>query len=80
MKITDLRCGRVFEGDLVDKIPGGSAPTDDQLETYLGVTSDHKDYQQYKRPAQHQTFVLKRINTEGYYVVPANKKFFKVEA
>lgn len=80
MKITDLRCGRVFEGDFVDKIPGGTAPTDDQLETYLGITPEHKDYRNYKRPNQHKTAVLRRTDGKGYYVIPVNDKFYKVEA
>ena len=80
MKITDLRCGRVMEGDLVDKIPGNQAMSDDQLETYLNITPDHKDYQHMKRPAVHKIAVLKRTDGKGYYVVPVNDKFYKVEA
>lgn len=80
MKIIDLRCGRVLEGELVDKIPGNNAMTDEQLEMYLNVTPDHKDYQHYKRPNAHKTAILRRENNKGYWVVPINEKFYKVEA
>jgi hypothetical protein len=79
MKITDLRCGRVLEGDLVDEIAGGQTMNDEQLEAYLNITPEHKDYHHWRRPAIHKTAVLKRADKDGYYVVPINPKFFKVE-
>ena len=72
--------GRVMEGEFVDKVPGGKSMTDEQLETYLNVRPGDKDYHSLKRPATHRTAVLKRADGKGYYVVPVNKKFYKVEA
>lgn len=69
MKITDLRISRVWEGEHVTTIPGGSMPTDEQVELYLG---EHN-----RERTVHKRIVL---NVEGRFVVfPINKKFFKVQ-
>lgn len=79
MKITDLRCGREFIGDHVTTIPGGSSPSDEALEMYLGVTSSDKQYPYHKRPSAHKRVVLQR--TPGkFFVIPIDKRFYKVEA
>lgn len=78
MKITDLRCGRVFEGEVVDAIAGNSQPTDEQLMKYLGVGPMDKSYLQYKKPQTHKRLVL-QYDGDKYYVIPVNKKFYKAE-
>ena len=78
MKITDLRTGRTFEGEHVDTIPGGSQATDEQLEKYLGIGPQDKQYPYIRRATKHKRVVL--LNKEGgYFVIPVDERFWKVE-
>lgn len=77
MKITDLRCGRTFEGEYVETIAGNSQPTDAQLMLYLDVREGDSQYEQHRKPTTHKRVVLKHAT--GYWVIPVNKKFYKVE-
>lgn len=70
MKITDLRISRTYEGEHVCTIPGGSMPTDEQVELYLGEV--------HRETTRHKRIVL---GIAGKHMVfPINKKFFKVHA
>lgn len=79
MKITDLRCGREFIGEHVETIAGNSSPTDEQLALYLGVREGDSQYPHHKKPTTHKRVVLQE-SPNKFYVVPVNKKFYKVEA
>ena len=78
MKITDLRCGRELIGEYVETIPGGSQPSDEQLNRYLGVRPGDTQYEQHRRPTTHKRIVLEHA-VGKFYVVTVNKKFYKVE-
>lgn len=79
MKITDLRCGRVLEGEYVETIAGNQQATDEQLQKYLGVSPEDKQYPYLRRASRHKRIVLKRTDDPGYYVVPIDERFWKVE-
>jgi hypothetical protein len=67
MKITDLRVSRVFEGEHVATVAGGSMPSEEHVEVF-GVFPER---------STHKRIVLKI--GERFTVFPVNKKFFKVE-
>lgn len=68
MKITDLRISRTYEGEHVCTIPGGSTPTDEQVERFLG--EEHREVTRHKRVV---------LNIEGKHMAfPINRKFYKV--
>ena len=77
MKITDLRCGREFVGEHLGNIAGGATPSDEVLEQYLDVRPGDSQYEHHKKPTTHKRVVLQHPG--GYYVIPVNKKFYKVE-
>lgn len=78
MKITDLRTSRVFEGEHIDTIPGGSQATDYQLEAYLGLGPLDKQYPYIKRATKHKRMVL--LQADGTYaVIPVDERFWEVE-
>lgn len=79
MKVTDLRCRREFVGEHVDTIPGNSAPTDEQLLKYLGVSSNDSQYNSLKKPTTHKRVVLQH-SADKYFVITMNSKFYKAEA
>lgn len=78
MKITDLRTGRVYEGDHVDTIPGGTQASDDQLETYLGVTPRDKQYPYIRRASKHKRMVLRQPGGQ-HFVIAVDERFWKIE-
>jgi hypothetical protein len=78
MKITDLRTGRIYEGEHVDTIPGGSQATDEQLDKYLGIGPSDKQYPYIKRATKHKRMVL--LSEQGkYFVLAVDERFWKVE-
>ena len=78
MKVTDLRCGREFIGEHVTTIPGGSSPTDEALGMYLGISPQDKQYPYHKRPTAHKRVVLRHA-PDKFFVIPVDKRFYKVE-
>lgn len=78
MKITDLRCSRVFVGEHVDTIPGNSTPADEQLLKYLGVKPSDSQYESLKKPTTHKRVVLEHTLGQ-FYVITLNSKFYKAE-
>lgn len=67
MKITDLRVSRVFEGEHVATVAGGSMPSETLVDEF-GVQPER---------TTHKRIVLK--TGDRFVVIPINKKFFKVE-
>jgi len=79
MKITDLRCGRTFEGTHIETIAGNGTPTDEQLEKYLGVREGDSQYEKLKKPTVHKRIVIEH-EPGRFYVITTNSKFYKVES
>jgi hypothetical protein len=78
MKITDLRTGRIYEGDHIDTIPGGSQATDEQLDKYLGIGPLSKQYPYVRRAAKHKRMVL-RDGQGNHFVLAVDERFWRVE-
>lgn len=76
MKITDIRCGREFAGELVDTIPAQVIPSPLALMRYLGVSPGDSQYAAHRHPLPYDRLVLQ--HDKGFWVVPSVPEFYEV--